>query len=79
MSRKSSTTTTETRTERKSLEERLIRRTKSPYKPNDAGGVASGGRKGREAPEKLQRPEKERVKKEETGASANGEWQPGEH
>ncbi|TKA58237.1 hypothetical protein B0A55_11159 [Friedmanniomyces simplex] len=64
--RKGSTTTTETRTERRTVEERLIKRTRSPLKP--AEGNASNGRKSRDAPERPQKAE--RVRREEAGSQA---------
>ncbi|KAK4580425.1 gamma tubulin complex Spc97/GCP2 subunit Alp4 [Recurvomyces mirabilis] len=63
--RKSSTTTTETRTERRTIDERLIRRTRSPLKPTESN--ASGGRKSKDGGERGQRAEKAR--KEEMRAS----------
>ncbi|KAK4550533.1 hypothetical protein LTR36_000112 [Oleoguttula mirabilis] len=54
--RKGATTTTETRTERRVVEERLIRRTRSPLKPTEA----SNARKSRDATEKPQKAEKVR-------------------
>lgn len=62
MTRKSATTTTETSTERRTIEEKLIRRTRTPLKP--AESQTSNGRKSREAAEKPQRVEKGR--REET-------------
>ncbi|KAK3069109.1 gamma tubulin complex Spc97/GCP2 subunit Alp4 [Teratosphaeriaceae sp. CCFEE 6253] len=63
--RKTSVATRETRTERRTIDERLIRRTtKSPLKPAD-------GRKNRDAPERGERAEK--VRKEEPPAQT---WYP---
>ncbi|KAK0255696.1 hypothetical protein B0A54_11011 [Friedmanniomyces endolithicus] len=64
--RKGSTTTTETRTERRTVDERLVKRTRSPLKPTEGNG--SNGRKSRDAPERPRRAEE--VRQEEASSQA---------
>ncbi|RMX86659.1 hypothetical protein D0869_02935 [Hortaea werneckii] len=74
--RKASTmTTTETRTERKSLEERLVRRTRSPLKPTEPPGANA-----RKSKDGAERPPQRAEKVKREGSSGRNEvaatWSP---